>query len=200
MHNTQNMVTPWSYRCRKLSVCSCCFLFSLPFLLWAVPGAALVFPKDSPEWGNLSTSPFHCFVHLEITLGMAGHNSMYLMDSSHPSRKGWTHPQWPAGISQGCPGAGESISVLGPGWEKPKQEKSSQEMLEWVNSWIPPSRGVLWCCSNSPAPALLSWNTEVLLLEMSMPWKWPLHHNLSCYLMAGKTLFESFFGNLNTQI
>lgn len=167
------MYTIWSFH--GVIDAESCLLFApvvslFPTLLFVDTSRSWIdVPKNSPEWGNLSMSPFYCFVPLDITLGMAGHNSMYHKDSSQPSRKGWTHPQWPAGICQGCPGCCWIHHCGGTGLGKAKPGKKHGRIIwELVNSWVPLSREVPWLLQTSSAPALLSWDTEVLLLKMSM--------------------------------
>lgn len=185
-------------------VVSCLLLFSffptLPFV--STSRSCTDVPKNSPEWGNLSPSAFYCFVHLEITLCMLGHNSTYHMDSSQPSRKGWTQPQWPAGTSQGCPGCWWIHHCGGTHLGKAKPGKEQARIrLELVNSWIPQPREVPWHCSNFPASSVALFRHRgftpgnVYVVEVAIT----PHKGLSCYLMTEKTVFESFFGNLNTQ-
>lgn len=73
--------------------------------------------------------------------------------------------------------------------------------LELVNSWIPLPREVPCHCSNFPGSTIAlskhrgftPGNVHVMNAAIA-PYK-----VLSWYLMTGRTFFESFFGNLNTQ-
>lgn len=185
VHNTQNMVIPWSYRCRILSpVCSCCFLL-FP-LKWALPGVALMFLRTLQKEEIFLHLHFIAFLLLEITFGTTGHNPMYPTDSSQFSKKGWTHPEWAAGTSQGwwihhCDGKNQT-----------RKKNKARIMLGLVNFWIPLPKEVPWHCSNSPGSSIAllrhrGFNPENVQVPIT-PKK-----GFSCYFMAGKTLFERIF-------
>lgn len=106
------------------SVCSCCFLFFLPFPLWTLLGVALMFPRTLQNE--------EIFLHL--------HFIALCLLTSHLAWQGtipcitWTLPNPPeraghtSSDQQESPraalGAAESITALAPGWEKPNQEKN----------------------------------------------------------------------------
>lgn len=88
--------------------------------------------------------------------------------------------------------------LAGKSQTRKRTNQDNVGIREFLNST---AREVPWHCSNFPGPSIILLRhrgfapENVHVMEVAIT----LYKGLSCYLMTGITVFESFFGNLNTQ-